>query len=108
MWVTRCADFCVDTQFFLEFAGEGLLGAFTLFDFPAGKFPLQRHGLVGASLADQDKSIANQQTSHNKAEGGTWRARVGDGLRFFHASSVNADDRYWGDGRTSRFHPLKS
>jgi hypothetical protein len=97
----------VDAQFFLEFANEGLFRAFALLDLSAGKLPLQGHRLVGAALADQDQSVANQQTCHNKAKGRTRRARWGDGLRFFHASSVNACDKYRSDGRISIFHPLK-
>ena len=87
------SDFCEDAQFFLEFAGESLFRTFALFYFPAGKLPLQRHWLVGATLADQDHSIANQQTCYNEAESGTRWARVGNGLRFFHAFSVNAGDK---------------
>jgi hypothetical protein len=97
------SDLCVDAQFFIEFASEGLFGAFTLLNFAAGKLPLQRHRLVGAALADQDQSIANEQTCHNKAEGGTLWARWGDGLRFFHASSVNACDKYRSDGHSQHF-----
>jgi hypothetical protein len=61
------ADFCGDAQFFLELAGEGLFGGFALLDFAAGKLPLERHWLVGATLADEDKSLANQQTCDHKA-----------------------------------------
>jgi len=38
-----------------------LFGAFALLDFAAGEFPLERHGLIGATLADQDETVANQQ-----------------------------------------------
>ena len=78
------SDGGVNAQFFLQFADEGLLGAFAWFDFSAGKLPLQSHGLVGAALADQDQAVANQQSSNDEAKGGARRARVGDGLRFFH------------------------
>ena len=60
------ADFCVDSEFFLEFASKGLFRAFAMLDFAAGKLPLQRHRLIGASLADQDSSVANQQPCDNK------------------------------------------
>ena len=82
-------DLCADAQFFLEFASEGLFRAFALLDFAAGKLPLQRHRLVGTALADQDKAVAHQQPRNDESEGGPQGARVGDGLRFVHDSSVN-------------------
>jgi len=84
------SDGRADTEFFVEFAGEGLLGAFAVLDFSARKFPLQSHGLVRAALTDQDEAVAHDQSSHDEAKGGPRRTRVGDRLRVFHASSVNA------------------
>ncbi len=65
------ADFGADAEFFLEFARERLLGAFAVFDLAAGKLPLQGHGLVGSSLANQDQAITNQKARHHKTERGT-------------------------------------
>ena len=48
------ADDGGDAEFFVEFAGEGLLGGFAEFDLAAGELPLEAHGLVGTALADQD------------------------------------------------------
>ena len=83
-------NFCVNPQLFLEFASKGLFRTFALFDLAAGKLPLQRHRLIGTALADQDKALANQQPCNDEAERGSQWSRVGDGLRFFHVSSVNA------------------
>jgi hypothetical protein len=60
------SDFGGDAEFFLEFAGESLLGAFALLDLAAGKLPLEGHWLVGAALANEDKTFANQQTCDYK------------------------------------------
>jgi len=84
------SDDGADAEFFVEFAGESLLGALSLFNFPAGKLPLQGHWLIGAALADQDETIANQQSCNDETEGRSRRARVGNGLRVFHIPSVNA------------------
>jgi hypothetical protein len=84
------ADGGADAELFIEFASEGLFGAFTGFNFAPGEFPLQGHRLVGTALTDQDETITNQQRCDNEAEGRSRRARVGDGLRVFHDSSVNA------------------
>jgi hypothetical protein len=83
------SDRCVYAKFFVQFARKSLFGTLTLFDFSAGKLPLQSHGLIGAALADQDKAVAHQQSRNDEAKCGSRRARVGDGLRVFHASSVN-------------------
>jgi len=64
------------------------LWSFALLDFPAGKFPLKCHGLVGPSLANQNASVANQKSGDDEAQCGPGRARVGDRLRFFHNPSV--------------------
>jgi hypothetical protein len=48
------ADFGADAEFFLEFAGKSLFGGFALLNFAARKLPLERHGLVGAALADEN------------------------------------------------------
>ena len=79
-----------DAELFVEFAGKGLLRAFSLFDFSTGKFPLKCHGLVGAALANQHEAVAHQQSGNDEAKCGSRRARVGNGLRVFHAFSVNA------------------
>jgi hypothetical protein len=84
------ADGCADAKLFVQFAGESLFGAFAGFDFASGEFPLQGHWLVGTALTDEDAIVATQQRCNDEAEGGSRRARVGDGLRVFHDSSVNA------------------
>ncbi len=43
-----------DAEFFVEFAGERLLGGFARLDLAAGKLPFEAHGLVGPALADED------------------------------------------------------
>lgn len=79
-----------DAQFFLEFAGQRLFGAFARFYFSARKFPLQRHGLIGSALADEHFATANDQACGNKTQCRSGRTRIGVGLRLFHPFSVNA------------------
>lgn len=81
----------LDAEFFVEFADQGLLRAFTGLDFASGKLPLEGHGLVGAALADQDFTAAHNQGRGHEAKGGAKRA-VFAGEIFFHASSVSAPD----------------
>lgn len=83
------ADGGTNAEFFLKFAGEGLFGGFAVLDFAARELPLEGHGLVGPPLADQNQAFPNQQPCYYETEGGAGRARVGDGLRLFHTSSVN-------------------
>jgi hypothetical protein len=60
------SNYGVNAQLFLEFAKQSLFGAFALLNFATGKLPLEGHGLVGAALADKDKTVANQQTCDYK------------------------------------------
>lgn len=79
----------VNAEFFLEFAGKRLLWAFALLYFPARKFPLERHGLVGTPLADQHLAVSHQKPCDNETERRPRWARIGLVLRLFHPSSVN-------------------
>lgn len=76
------ADDAMDAQFFVELAGEGLLGTFAGLDFAAGKLPFEGHNLVGAALADKHLIIANDERGGDKAQGWTGlvglRAALGD------------------------------
>ena len=78
-----------DAEFFVEFAKEGLFGSLARLDFSAGEFPLQSHGLIGTALADEHKTFAKKQSGNDKTQGGSGGARLGNGLRLFHTSSVN-------------------
>jgi len=44
-------------EFFMEFASQGLFKGFAGADFSAGKFPLERRGVVLAALADKQAAI---------------------------------------------------
>ena len=67
------ADGGVDAEFFVEFAGEGLLGGFAVFDLASGELPLEAHGLVGFALADEEFGgcgvRAEDEGSHDEAGG---------------------------------------
>lgn len=80
-----------DAELFVEFAGEGLLGALAVFDLAAGKLPLKGHRLVWAALADEDEAVAHEQAGDDESESWARRTWFGDGLRVFHASSVNGE-----------------
>jgi hypothetical protein len=82
------SDRRADAEFFLQLAQKRLLRGFAWFDFASGELPLQRHGLIGPPLTDQDPAVPNQQPGHNKTERRADRARVGNGLRLFHTPSV--------------------
>jgi hypothetical protein len=77
-----------DPQLLLQFARESLFWCFALLNLSAGKFPLQCHRLVRASLADEHQTIASQQPRNHKPKCGARGARVGDRLRLFHLFSV--------------------
>jgi len=62
------ADGGVDAEFFVEFAGEGLFWTFAGLYFAAGKFPLEGHWLVGASLADEDAAAAEHECCYDQAQ----------------------------------------
>src|SRR5262245_22417063 len=47
-----------DSQFFAEFAGEGLGEGFVGFLLAAGEFPIAGQRAVGTALADQDLALA--------------------------------------------------
>jgi hypothetical protein len=83
-------DSGANAELFLQFTDQCLLGTFAWFNLPAGKLPLQRHGLVGAALADEHQAIPNQQACNHEPKRGAGRARVGNRPRLFHSSSVNA------------------
>ena len=80
----------LDPELFVQFAGQGLLRAFSLLNFAARKFPLQPHWLVRAPLADQHFTAADDQRRRNKSQGGTGGPGIGVRLFVFHPSSVIA------------------
>jgi hypothetical protein len=49
---------------------------------------LQGHGLIGAPLADQDFSAADDQRGGNETESGPRRPRACELLRSFHMASL--------------------
>jgi hypothetical protein len=63
------ADYCLDAELFIELSREGLLGAFSGFDFSAWKLPLKGHGLVWTPLADEHFACAQDESGSHKAEG---------------------------------------
>jgi hypothetical protein len=79
----------MDSELFVELAGEGGFGGFAELDFAAGELPLEAHGLVGAALADEDLAVAGvaaeDERGHDEAQ------RLGGGLR---AASVQLADRF--------------
>ncbi len=101
------ADLGLDAEFFMELAGEGLLGRLAGFDFASGEFPLERHGLVGAALADEHLAVADNERRRDKPERGPGRPWAGKLLGTFHMPSVQGCqdsqnvgvwDRSGGDG----------
>src|SRR5258708_912079 len=51
------ADRRLDSQFFFQFPAQGVARLFAFFNFSAGKFPFQWHGLVTRALAHQQLAI---------------------------------------------------
>jgi len=84
------ADGSLYAELFVEFTRQSLFRALAGLNLAAGKFPLERHGLIGASLADKKFATSHNQCGRNKAERWTGRAWIGVRLSFFHDSSVNA------------------
>lgn len=56
----------VNAQFFLKLAGQRLLRALTIFDFPAGEFPFKRHHLVRAPLTNENLAVTNDKSGRYK------------------------------------------
>ena len=56
-----------DSQFFIEFARQGLLGGLSELDFAAGKLPFEGHRLVGTPLADEDGISPQNEGSSDEA-----------------------------------------
>ena len=56
---------CVDAQFFLQFADQGLFWGFAGLDLAAGKFPQACHALSFGALGQKDATI-----HVNKGDGG--------------------------------------
>ena len=65
----------VDTQFFVQFADQGLFGAFACLDLAAGEFPQARQVLTLGALGDQDAAIRIDQR-HGDDEDGWNRPRI--------------------------------
>ncbi len=62
------ADGGVDTEFFVELAGESFFGAFAGLNFAAGKLPLEGHGLIGSTLADEHFIAAEHESCYDEAQ----------------------------------------
>jgi len=62
------ADGGLDAQFLVQLAGQSLLRALAGLDLTAGKFPQQRHRLVGTALTDQHFAAAHDQRRRHKAQ----------------------------------------
>ncbi len=71
------ADGGGDAELFIELAGEGDLGAFAGLDFAAGTLPLERHGLIGAALADEDFIAAQHEGRNDETQRGRARELLG-------------------------------
>jgi len=61
------ADLGTDAKFFLEFTSEGLFGGFAGLDFATGELPLEGHGLLSATLANENRVCAQDQRSRDEA-----------------------------------------
>src|SRR6266851_1247317 len=55
------ADGGSDSEFFFQLPPQSVAGLFALFDFSAGKFPFQRHGLMARALAYQHLALFHDQ-----------------------------------------------
>jgi hypothetical protein len=62
-------DLGADAELLVELAGEGLLRGLAGLYFSAGELPLERHGLVGASLTDKDGVCAQNEGCGHQAHG---------------------------------------
>jgi hypothetical protein len=51
------ADGGLNTQFFIEFASQGIARLLPFFDLPAGELPFERHSLMPRSLTDEQLAI---------------------------------------------------
>jgi hypothetical protein len=56
-------NFRVDAQFLIQFTPQGIPRLFTRFNLASGKLPLQGHGLVPRTLANQDSALIHNQGS---------------------------------------------
>jgi hypothetical protein len=93
------ADDGCNAEFLAEFAGQSLFGAFAGLDLAAGELPLERHGLIGAALADEDLAIrafAAEDERRNDApqrpDGGCGTAAVEFAYRLLHVTSCSSVD----------------
>src|ERR1035438_4678327 len=57
------ADGCLDAEFFLQLAPQGIAGLFALLDLAAGKLPFQRHHLMACPLACEDTVLVHDKSS---------------------------------------------
>ena len=84
------ADGSLDAQFFVQFAGQGLLRALAGLDLAAGKLPHQGHGLIGTALADEDLTVTYDECRRYKTKGWTGGSSIGFRLVLFHGPSLLA------------------
>ena len=77
-------------EFFVQLAGQRLLGTFAGLDLAAGELPLMRHRLFRTALTNQHLATAHNERSSHKTEGWATGPIVGVWLGFLHSSSVNA------------------
>src|SRR5208283_1449560 len=58
-----------DSEFFFEFAAQGIARLFAFLDLAAGEFPLERHHLMARALACQNPAIVHDQSSNYSLSG---------------------------------------
>ena len=54
-----------NAKLFIQFAAQGIAWLLAFLNFSAGKFPLQRHGLMPGALANQDSFIFPDKRGNN-------------------------------------------
>src|SRR5580704_1569965 len=78
----------LDAQFLVQLPRKRLLGGLAVLDLSPWEFPLKGHGLIGAPLANQDFSAADDQRCGHKTESGPWCPGACELLRSFHMDSL--------------------
>ena len=64
------ADGCQNPEFFFQFPAQSVARLLSFFNLSAGKFPLQRHGLMTRALAHQQFAVFHDQGCHDALH--TW------------------------------------
>lgn len=58
----------LDAQFFLKLADQRLLRTFAGLDFSAGKFPFERHNLIGTPLTNENLAVTKDKSGRYKSK----------------------------------------